>query len=96
VGACSGPRAQDAQEATKKTPEGPVIWAVERTYEDSYRQSIVQLEFARRVAIAQIETATATKRSAWFILASVVVLALTGLASAAFQYLAWMYPHAAK
>ena len=29
-------------------------------------------------------------------LASVVVLALTGVVSAVFQYMAWMYPHIPK
>ena len=36
-----------AQEAMKKTPEELVTWAVERTHDDSLRQSIVQLDFAQ-------------------------------------------------
>ena len=41
-------RVPAAQEAMKKTPEELVTWAVERTHDDSLRQSIVQLEFARK------------------------------------------------
>jgi hypothetical protein len=89
-------RVQAAQAAMKMTPEALVVWAVERAHDDRLRQNIVQLEFARRVASAQITTAKATRWSAWFMLASVVVLVLTGAASAVFQDLAWMHPHVPK
>ena len=70
-----------------KTPEELVSYAVERTHDDSFRQSVVQLEFERRVAIAQIETANATKLSAQRMLWSVIALVVTGIVSALFQYL---------
>jgi hypothetical protein len=84
------------QEAMEKTPEELVIWVRERRSDDSYRQSIVQLEFERRVAVAQIETAKSAKLNSKWMLCSVIVLALTGVLAAVFQYLAWMYPHLAK
>jgi endo-beta-N-acetylglucosaminidase D len=84
------------QEAMEKTPEELVIWVRERRPDDSYRQSIVQLEFERRVAVAQIETAKSAKLNSKWMLCSVIVLALTGVLAAVFQYLAWMYPHLAK
>jgi hypothetical protein len=84
---------QDAQDAMKRTPEELVVWAIGRRPDDSYRQLIVKLEFDRRVAVAQIETARAAKSSARWMLCSVFVLALTGCATALFQYLAWAHPH---
>jgi hypothetical protein len=48
----------------KKTPEELVTWAVERTHDDSLRQSIVQIEFARRSAAAQDRAAEAAKDAA--------------------------------
>jgi hypothetical protein len=66
-----------AQEAMNKTPDELVSWAFERASDDSFRQSIVKLEFERRVAIAQLETAKSTKSSAKWMLCSVIVLALT-------------------
>jgi hypothetical protein len=89
-------RQNAAHEAMTKTPEELVNYAIERSHDDSFRQSIVKLEFERRVAIAQIETARAAKLSAQRMLWSVIVLVLTGIVSAVFQYLAWMYPHIAK
>jgi endo-beta-N-acetylglucosaminidase D len=89
-------RQENAQEAMKKTPEELVIWAIERSPDDSYRQSIVKLEFERRVAAAQIETAKSTKSSAQWMLCSVIVLALTGFFTVVVQYEAWMHPHIAK
>jgi hypothetical protein len=56
----------------------------------------VKLEFERRVATAQIETAKSTKSSAQWMLGSVLVLLLTGIFTVVVQYLAWMYPHIAK
>jgi hypothetical protein len=85
----------NAREAMGKTPEDLVIWAA-GINDNPYRRAIAQLELERRVAAAQIETAEATRRSAWFMLASVVVLAVTGMVSAFFQYLAWMFPHIPK
>jgi endo-beta-N-acetylglucosaminidase D len=89
-------RQNAAHEAMSKTPEELVSYAVERTHDDSFRQSIVKLEFERRVAIAQIETANATKLSARRMLWSVIALVVTGIVSALVQCLAWMYPHIAK
>jgi endo-beta-N-acetylglucosaminidase D len=89
-------RQNAAHEAMKKTPEELVTWAIERTSDDSLRQSIVKLEFERRVAVAQMETAQSAKLSAQRMLWSVIVLVLTGIVTAVFQYLAWMYPHIAK
>jgi hypothetical protein len=88
-------RQDHAQEAMTKTLEDLVIWAI-GTNDNPFRQSIAKLEFERRVAAAQIETAKSAKLSAHLMLWSVVVLALTGILAAVFQYLAWMYPHIAK
>jgi hypothetical protein len=81
-----------AREAMGKTSEELVVWAA-GTNDNPYRRAIARLELERRVAVAQIETAGATRRSAGFMLASVFVLAVTGIVSALFQYLAWMFPH---
>jgi hypothetical protein len=66
-----------AQEVMNKTPDELVSWAFERASDVSFRQSIVKLEFERRVAIAQLETAKSTKSSSKWMLCSVIVLALT-------------------
>jgi hypothetical protein len=84
-----------ARWAMGKTPEELVVWAA-RANDNPYRRAIAHLELERRVAAAQIETAKATRWSAWFMLASVIVLMLTGIGSAVFQYLAWMFPHTPK
>ena len=83
-------RVPAAQEAMKKTPEGVATWAVERTHDDSLRQSIVQLEFARRASAAQDRAAEAakeaaeyTKANARYMLWSVIVLALSAVITAA-------------
>ena len=67
-------------------------WAFGRTNDDSLRQTIVRLEFDRRVAVAQIETAKATKLSVVFMGLSAVAIAVT----AVLQYFAWMQPHVPK
>jgi hypothetical protein len=87
-----------AQDAIKKTPEELVTWAVERKPDDSFRQSIVQLEFARRAAAAQDRAAEAakeaakyTKANARYMLLSVIVLALSAVITAAATILsAWL------
>jgi len=84
-----------AQEAMNMTPEQLETWAIGDN-DNSFRREIAKLELERRVAVAQIETARSTRRSAWYMLASVIVLAVTGAASAAFQYLVWMFPHIPK
>ncbi len=84
-----------AREAMGKTPEDLFLWAI-GTHDNPFRQDIAKLEFERRVAAAQIETARATKWSARWMLASVLVLAATGVGSVAIQYLAWMVPHLPK
>ena len=89
-------RQNAVHEAMTKTPEELVSYAVERASNDSLRQSIVKLEFERRVAVAQIETAKAAKRSALWMLCSVIALVVTGVVSAAIQYKAWMEPHIPK
>jgi hypothetical protein len=91
-------RVPAAQEAMKKTPEELVTWAVERTHDDSLRQSIVQLEFARRASAAQDRAAEAakeaaeyTKANARYMLWSVIVLALSAVITAAATILsAWL------
>ena len=93
----SGGRVPAAQDAMKKTPEELVTWAVQRTHDDSLRQSIVQLEFARRSAAAQDRAADAakeaaeyTKANARYMLWSVIVLALSAVITAAATILsAW-------
>jgi hypothetical protein len=57
-------RVPAAQEAMKKTPGELVTWAVERTADDSLRQSIVKLEFARRASAAKDRAAEAAKEAA--------------------------------
>ena len=78
------------------TPQELLSWVVERNPDDSLRQAVVKLEFERRVADSEIETAKVTRRSALWMLCSVIVLMLTGIATAVIQYLAWMYPHIPK
>jgi len=88
-------RQSHAREAMNMTPEQLETWAIGDD-DNSFRREIARLELERRVAVAQIETAGATKRSAFFMLASVIVLTVTGIVSAVFQYLVWMYPHIPK
>jgi hypothetical protein len=91
-------RVPAAQDAMKKTPEELVTWAVQRTHDDSLRQSIVQLEFARRSAAAQDRAADAakeaaeyTKANARYMLWSVIVLALSAVITAAATiFSAWL------
>jgi hypothetical protein len=91
-------RVPAAQEAMEKTPEELVSWAVERSYSDGLRQSIVQLEFARRSAAARDKAAEAakeaaeyTKANARYMLWSVIVLALSAVITAAATILsAWL------
>jgi hypothetical protein len=71
-------------------PEELVSWAVERSYSDDLRQSIVQLEFARRSAAARDKAAQAAKEAAEYTKAnarymrwSVYVLAAFGVITAA-------------
>jgi hypothetical protein len=93
----SAGRVPAAQDAMKKTPEELVTWAVERTHDD-LRQSIVQLEFARRSAAAQDRAADAakeaaeyTKANARYMLLSVIVLALSAVITAAATiFSAWL------
>ena len=86
-----------AQEAMNMTPEQLETWAIGDS-DNSFRREIAKLApQSARVAVAQIETARSTRRSAWYMLASVIVLAVTGAVSAAFQYLkSWMIPHVPK
>ena len=70
-------RHNHAQEAMNMTPEQLETWAIGDN-DNSFRREIAKLELERRVAVAQIETARATKRSACYMLASVIVLAVTG------------------
>jgi hypothetical protein len=94
----SNGRVPAAQDAMKKTPEELVTWAVERTDDDRLRQSIVQLEFARRASAAQdraadaaIEAAEYTKANARYMLWSVVVLAVSAVITAAATiFSAWL------
>ena len=82
-------RVPAAQDAMKKRPEELVTWAVERTHDDSLRQSIVQMEFARRSAAqdraaeAAKEAAEYTKANARYMLLSVIVLAVSAVITAA-------------
>ena len=70
-------REENVQEAMKKTPEELVLWAIGAN-DNPLRLNIAKLEFERRVAAAQIETAKSTKSSAKRMLWSVLVLLLTG------------------
>jgi hypothetical protein len=86
----SNGRVPAARDAMEKTPEELVTWAVERTRDDSLRQAIVQLEFARRSAAAQDRAAEAakdaaeyTKANARYMLLSVIVLAVSAVITAA-------------
>lgn len=85
-------RQENVQEAMKKTPEELVLWAIGAN-DNPLRLNIAKLEFERRVAAAQIETAKSTKSSAQRMLWSVLVLLLTGIFTVVVQYLAWMHPH---
>jgi hypothetical protein len=48
---------------------------------------------AERQTAAAESTASSTRRSAYYLLASVIVIAITSSLSAFFAYLAWRYPH---
>ena len=93
----SNGRVPAAQDAMEKTPEELVTWAVERTRDD-LRQSIVQIEFARRSAAAQDRAAEAakeaaeyTKVNARYMLWSVIVLAVSAVITAAATiFSAWL------
>jgi hypothetical protein len=77
-------RQENAREATKKTPEELVLWAIGAN-DNPLRLNIAKLEFERRVAAAQIETAKSTKSSAQRMLWSVLVLLLTGIFTVVIQ-----------
>ena len=68
-------RVSAAREAMGKTPEELVLWAFERTHDDTLRQSIVRLEFERRVA-------KYTQSTARYMLWSVIVLAASAVITA--------------
>jgi len=88
-------READVRGAMEMTLEELVIWAVGRRGkpdEDTYRQGIVKLELARRVAVAQLATAQSTQSSARGVTWSVVFIALAAI----IQCLTWLYPHVAK
>jgi hypothetical protein len=76
----SNGRAKAAEEAMAKTPEQLVTWAVERDANDSLRQSIVKLEFERRVA-------QYTQASSRYMRWSVIVLVASAVATLLFA--AW-------
>jgi len=76
----SSGRETAAEEAMRKTPEQLVAWAVERDANDSLRQSIVRLEFERRIA-------EYTQASARYMRWSVIVLAASSVATVAIS--AW-------
>ena len=71
-----------AQEAMNMTPEQLETWAIGDS-DNSFRREIAKLELERRVAVAQIETARSTRRSAWYMVASDIVDAVTGAVSGA-------------
>ena len=80
----SNGRVRAAQEAMKKTPEELLIRSVERAADDTLRQSIVALEFERRVA-------EYTKANSRYMRWSVIVLAASAVITAAVTIVsAWL------
>jgi hypothetical protein len=59
----------------------------ERSYPDKFRESVVTLEFERRVAAAAIETARYTRNSARYMLWSVIAIAASSVVATVVSWL---------
>jgi hypothetical protein len=79
-------RRDAVRDAMKMTDEELVVWVMGKDERDPLREGIVRREFERRVAVAQIKSASWMR---W----SVVTIAIVGAISAGVQVLAWLYPH---
>jgi hypothetical protein len=84
-------RMKAARDAMTMAYEELVTSAVKRDANDSFQQSIVKLEFARRASVAAQEAAEYAKASSRYMKLSVIVLAASAaITAAATIFSAWL------
>ena len=59
----------------------------------SANDQAAKAEFLRRQTLAAQETASFTRKNARYLLASVIVIAITSALNALFAFLVWKFPH---